>query len=43
MAAENALLHAEFLHLLQDHGGGTYVGRKNNGVDAGVFNHLELA
>ena len=43
MAAEYALLHAEFLHLLQDHGGGADVGPQHDGIDARIFDDLKLA
>ena len=42
VAAEHALLHPQFLHLLQDHGGGSDVGPEHDGVHAGIFDDLQL-
>src|SRR6202158_3625945 len=43
MAAEDAVLHAEFLHLLQDHGGRSDVRPQQDRIDAGIFDDLKLA
>ena len=42
MAAEHPLLHSEFLHLLQDLGGGFDIGPQHDRIDAGIFDDLEL-
>src|SRR5579885_3045571 len=42
MAAKDSLLHAEFLHLLQNQRCLGYIGPENDGFDAGVLNHREL-
>ena len=42
MAAENALLHPEFLHLLQNCGSWTNIRPQNDRIHAGVLNDLQL-
>src|SRR5579872_1239836 len=42
MAAENALLHTEFLHLLKDRRGGADVRPQDDGIHARVLNDLQL-
>src|SRR3954454_17850225 len=42
MAAEHALLHAEFLHLLENHRRFGDVGPKDDGIDARVLDHLKF-
>ena len=42
MAAEHALFHSEFPHLLQDHCRRADIRPQHNSIDTRVFNHLEL-